>query len=119
MEYTEKNDDFNVLDELTSDSYLTITTDVASEIAIKKEEVTSIALQFEDKKREIRVTKNEIARLQRQLKRQIREKREIGRHLNQKQRSLNVDTHFLNQLNRAISRPNGKHMIDKQKRKIF
>lgn len=119
MEYIEKYDDYNMFDELTSESYLTITTDIANEVAIKKEEVTTITLQFEDKKREIRVTKSEITRLKRKLNSLNKEKREIGKHLRQEQRSLNVDAKFLSQLNRAISKPNGRHMVDKQKRKLL
>ena len=118
-EYTERDDNFYDFEELTSESYLTITSDISGEIANRKDNITTITLQFEDKKRQIRTTQKELDALKRKLKRLNNEKREIGRHLRQKQRSLNVDTHFLSQLNRAISQPNGRHMVDKQKRKIL
>lgn len=118
-QYTEKDDDFNIYDELNSKNYVTITTGIAREVSAKKDEISAVSLRFEDKKREIAVTKKEIARLKKKLRTLNREKREIGKDLSKKQRSMNVDINFLNAVNTAMQSNNGHYLVDYQKRKVL
>ncbi len=118
-QYTEKDDDFNIYDELNSKSYLTITTSIAKEVSEKKDEISAVSLKFEDKKREIAIAKKEIARLKKKLRILNKEKREIGKDLSKKQRSMNIDINFLNAVNTAMQSNNGHYLVDYQKRKVL
>lgn len=118
-EYTERDDNFYDFEELTSESYLTITSDISGEIANRKDNITTITLQFEDKKRQIKTKKEEISRLKSELRVLTSEKRKIGKHLREEKRTLKVDVNFLNKLNKSMRKPTGKHLVKTKERRVL